>query len=98
MTTPHDDPQKLPRGSALAGWRGSIVPQSEHAPVQCRIANVSADVKSSLAYLDFCAFECPRCDGCPNESGSVSTLKSVEDPMNSVVVSGCLHGDLHAPS
>lgn len=74
------------------------MPQSEHAPVQCRIANVSTDVKSSLAYLDFCAFELPRCDGCPNESGSVSTLKSVEDPMNSVVVSGWLHGDLHAPS
>jgi hypothetical protein len=71
--------------------------QSEHAPVQCRIANVSTDVKSSLAYLDFCAFELPQCDGCPNESGSLSTLKSVEDPMNSAAVSGWLHGDLHAP-
>jgi hypothetical protein len=71
--------------------------QSEQVPVQCRLANIAADVKSS-SHIDFCAFEFPRCDGCPNESGSVSTLKSVEDPMNSVVVSGWLHGDLHAPS
>jgi hypothetical protein len=74
------------------------MPQSEHTPVQCRLANVSADVKSSLGHIDFCAFEFPRCEGCPNESGSVSTLKSVEDPMNSMVVSGWLRGDLHAPS
>jgi hypothetical protein len=68
--------------------------QFEHAPVQCRIANVSTDVKSSLAYLDFCAFELPRCDGCRNEGGLVSTLKPAEDPMNSMVVSGWLYGDL----
>jgi hypothetical protein len=67
------------------------MPQSEQTPVQCRLANVSD-------HIDFCAFELPRCDGRPNESGSVSTLKSFEDPMNSVVVSGWLRGDLHAPS
>jgi hypothetical protein len=74
------------------------MPQSEHAPVQCRLANVSADVISSLSHIDFCAFEFPGCDGCPNESGAVSSLEAVEDPMNSVVVSGWLQGDLHAPS
>ena len=72
--------------------------QFEQAPVQCRLGEVSAGVKSSSGHFDFCAFEFPRCDGCPNESGSVSTLKSLEDPMNSVVVSGWLQGDLHAPS
>jgi hypothetical protein len=74
------------------------MPQSKQVPVQCRLTNVATDVKSSVGDIDFCAFEFPRCDGCPNESGSVATLKSVEDPMNSVVVSGWLDGDLYAPS
>ena len=75
-----------------------MMPQSKQTPIQCRLMHVATDVKSGLGHIDFCTFELPRCDGCPNESGSVSTLKSVEDPMNSMVVRGWLHGDLHAPS
>jgi hypothetical protein len=73
------------------------MPQSEQVLVQCRLTNVPAGPKFSLGDLDFCAFEFPRCDGCPNESGLVSRLKWAEDPINSAAVSGWLHGDLHAP-
>jgi hypothetical protein len=71
--------------------------QSEQTPVQCRLANVPAGVKSSLAHLDFCAFEFPRCDGCPNISGSAQAFEAVDDPMKSAILSGWLHGDLGKP-
>lgn len=74
------------------------MPQSEQVSVQCRLANVSGDVKSSLAHFDFCVFEFPRCDGCPNGSGSVNAFETIDDPMKSGVLSGWLHGDLHAPT
>jgi hypothetical protein len=74
------------------------MPQSKPSRVQRRLINITADVKSGLGDIDLCAFELPRGRGCPDESGWVASLKSAEDPMNSVIVNGWLDGDLHAPS
>jgi hypothetical protein len=73
------------------------MPQSQQVPVQCRLAGVWADVKSGPADFDFCAFELPRCDGCPNVSDPVNAVETIDDPMKSRVLSGWLHGDLHVP-
>jgi hypothetical protein len=69
--------------------------QSQQDPIQCRLG-VSADVKSGAADFDLCAFELPRCDGCPNISDPVNAVD--DDPMKSGVLSGWLHGDLHVPT
>jgi hypothetical protein len=55
-------------------------------------------VKSGPADFDFCAFELPRCDGCPNVSDPVNAVETIDDPMKSRVLSGWLHGDLHVPT
>lgn len=70
------------------------MPQSEHASVRCRLAG---DGDSGLADPAVCAFEFPRCDGCPNVSPPVAIARSAEDPLNSEVLNGWLRGDLHAP-
>ena len=72
--------------------------QSQQVPVQCRLAGVSTDEKSNLAYFDFCAFEFPRCAGCPNVSDQVNAVEAIDDPLKSRVLSGWLHGDLHVPA
>jgi hypothetical protein len=74
--------------------KGSIMPQSEHALAWCRLVK---DGKLGFASFNACAFEFPRCDGCPNASRSVSTVRAVEDPINSVILSGWLHGELQGP-
>jgi hypothetical protein len=71
--------------------------QSEQVSVQCRLTNFLVDVKAGGARFDFCAFEFPRCDGCPSVSGSVTAFETIDDPMRSGVLGDWLHGDLHAP-
>ena len=69
------------------------MPQSEQVSVQCRLA------EGELGFGTFgaCAFQFPRCDGCPNISRRAPTMWTAEDPMISVVLDGWLHGELHAP-
>ena len=71
------------------------MPQSTQSSVQCRFA---AEEKSGLAAPDACAYQLPRCDECPNVSRPVPTMWTAADPMNSVVLDGWLHGELHAPN
>jgi hypothetical protein len=73
------------------------MPKSKQSQVQCRLTNLAPDVTSGVRQTELCEFELPRCRGCSDESGWAATFNSVEDPMNSVVVSGWLHGELHAP-
>jgi hypothetical protein len=70
------------------------MPQPEQALVRCRLAK---DGDSSFADPAVCAFEFPRCDGCPNVSRAVSIARAAEDPLSSEVLNGWLRGDLHAP-
>ena len=71
--------------------------QPEQVSVQCRLPNVTADMKAGGGHFDFCAFEFPGCDGCPSVSGSVTAFGTIDDPMSSDVLVDWLHGGLHAP-
>jgi len=52
--------------------------------VRCRFQMTATDVLSSD---EFCVFEFPGCEGCPNALHAVKTLGSSEDPMKSKVLS-----------
>jgi hypothetical protein len=71
------------------------MPQSEQALAWCRLVKAG---KLGLAAFSACAFEFPRCDGCPNGSRPVAIARAVGDPINSVALDGWLHGELHAPT
>lgn len=73
------------------------MPQSEQTQVQCRLAETSADASSVRAYVDFCAFEFPGCDDCPNGSSRKRGSEAAGDPLKSVALSGWLHGELYGP-
>lgn len=71
--------------------------QPEQVAIQCRLPNVSADVKADgISNFNFCAFEFPRCDGCPSVSGPVAAFRNTDDPMMSGILGDWLNG-LHAP-
>ena len=48
-----------------------------------------ADAHSSH---EFCVFEFPGCEGCPNAMRFIKMVGSSEDPMKSMVMSGWITG------
>ena len=52
--------------------------------VRCRFEMTAADAPSSG---EFCVFEFPGCEECPNALHAVKTLGSSEDPKKSKVLS-----------
>ncbi len=50
--------------------------------VRCRFETTVVDASSSG---EFCAFEFPGCEGCPNAMHAVKTVGGSEDPMKSKV-------------
>lgn len=65
---------------------------------KCRLAKASAEALPGGTHFNFCAFELPRCEDCPNVSSPINASEAINDPMRSVVVSNWLHGELHGPS
>ena len=51
--------------------------------VRCRFEMTGADAPSSG---EFCVFEFPGCEGCPNAQHAVKTVGSSKDPMKSKVL------------
>jgi len=51
--------------------------------VRCRFEMTAADAPPSG---EFCVFEFPGCEGCPNALHAVKTVGSSEDPMKSKVL------------
>jgi len=49
----------------------------------------AADADSSH---EFCAFEFPGCEGCPNAMHFIKMVGSSEDPMKSMALSGWIAG------
>jgi hypothetical protein len=61
------------------------MPQTQRSQVQpvklrCRFEMTAADAPSSH---EFCVFEFPGCEGCPQAQHTVRTVGSSEDPMES---------------
>ena len=50
---------------------------------RCRFEMTAADTSSSG---EFCVFEFPGCEGCPNALRAVKTVESSEDPMKSTAL------------
>jgi len=55
------------------------------AQLRCRFEMMAADAPSSH---EFCAFDFPGCEGCPNALHSVRMVRSQEDPMKSTAWRG----------
>lgn len=51
--------------------------------VRCRFEMTAANAPSSG---EFCVFEFPGCEGCPNALHAVKTVGNSEDPMKSKVL------------
>ena len=60
--------------------------QAEPAPVRCRF-DMTADAPSGR---EFCVFEFPGCDGCPNALRRMKTAGSSEDPLKAAAWQGWL--------
>ena len=56
-------------------------------PVKCRFEMTAVDTSS---VYEFCVFEFPACEGCPNALRSMETMASSEDPMKAAVWQGWL--------
>ena len=67
--------------------------QAEPANVQCRF-EMTADAPSGL---EFCVFEFPGCDGCPNALHVSKTVGRTEDPLKVATRQGWL-ADAFRPS
>lgn len=67
---------------------------TQHRPVRvrCRFAMTAADAHSGYEY---CVFEFPGCEGCPNAMHFIQTVGSSEDPMKSMALSGWIAGAFH---
>lgn len=59
-------------------------PVPNPACVRCRLA----DTAEADSDHDFCAFEFPFCEGCPNARHVILTVGREEDPMKSKIMSG----------
>ena len=57
--------------------------------VLCRFA----DTAEAYSNHEFCAFEFPVCEGCPNAVQAVATVGRREDPMKSKVMNGWIVGN-----
>ena len=64
---------------ALAEGASSVRP----IRVRCRFEMTAADAPSSG---EFCVFEFPGCEGCPNARHAVKTVANAEDPLKSKVL------------
>ena len=65
------------------------VAQHQPVSVRCRFTMTAADADSSH---EFCVFEFPGCEGCPNATHLIKTVGSSEDPMKSMAWSGWMSG------
>jgi len=63
--------------------------QHQSVSVLCRFAKTAADAHSGH---EFCVFEFPECEGCPNAMHFIKTVESSEDPMKSMALSGWIAG------
>jgi len=61
--------------------------QASLAQVPCRFEMTAADLPFAR---EFCAFEFPGCDGCPNALRMMRTVGSSEDPFKAAAWQGWL--------
>jgi len=73
-----------PKGSIMSQSQADGATSVRTILVRCRFQMTATDVLSSG---EFCVFEFPGCEECPNALHAVKTLGSSEDPMKSKVLS-----------
>jgi hypothetical protein len=72
-----------PRGNIMSQNQAIETTSVQPTLLRCRFEMTAADAPSSE---EFCAFELPGCEGCPNALHAVKTVGSTEDPMKSKVL------------
>ena len=72
-----------PKGSIMSQSRAEEATSVRPVHVRCRFEMTGADAPSGG---EFCLFEFPGCDGCPNALRAVKTVARSEDPMKSKVL------------
>lgn len=72
--------------------KGDIMPYLEALPLKRRYGEMSSDRRPDASCREFCRYDFPRCDGCPDAVRAEPICSSFEDPMQSMVVRGWIHG------
>jgi hypothetical protein len=71
------------KGSIMSHSQADEITSVRPILARCRFEMTTADAPSGG---EFCVFEFPSCEGCPNALHVVKTLGSSEDPMKSKVL------------
>jgi hypothetical protein len=73
-----------PTGSVVSRIQANRIQLTQDQPtfLRCRFEMTGVDTPSSG---EFCVFEFPGCEGCPNALHAVKTVGRSEDPMKSKV-------------
>jgi hypothetical protein len=81
---------------ASATTPGSMMAQYDPSWI-CRLKGVAINDTANLTCAEYCAFECPICEGCPNMTDGLKALLAPTDPFRSSATKAWLQSDLHPP-